>query len=66
MDDISAFYFLLPSCTSDVIVQYGLNANSPEAAKRELSHLIVKKEVGKQLNCERNFFAEAQYFSIEL
>jgi hypothetical protein len=35
----------LPSGTSDVIVRYGLNANSPEAAsKRELSHLTVQNE----------------------
>jgi hypothetical protein len=32
IDHISGLYFLLPSSTSDVIVQYGLNANSPEAA----------------------------------
>jgi len=43
MDFISTLYFLLPSCPSDVIVPHGLNANSPEAAKkRELSRLIVK------------------------
>jgi hypothetical protein len=45
IDHISGLYFLLPSSTSDVIVQYGLNANSPEAAsKRELSHLTVQNE----------------------
>jgi hypothetical protein len=32
IDHISKFYFLLPPSFSDVIVAYGLNANSPEAA----------------------------------
>jgi hypothetical protein len=42
IDYISELDFLLPSTTSDVIVHYGLNANSPEAAQIwELSHLTV-------------------------
>jgi hypothetical protein len=68
MDDISALYFLLPSCASDVIVQHGLNANSPEAAKKENSHLIVKKRRKSEdsQTVRGTFFEKARYFKTEL
>ena len=39
-----------------------------ELIKQENNPLLdpTTGRVGKQSNCERNFFAEAQYFSIEL
>jgi uncharacterized protein (DUF2141 family) len=59
----------LPSDTSDVIVQHGLNANSPEAAsKRELSHLTVQNE-GSRKNRKTvrgAFFEETRHFKIYL
>jgi hypothetical protein len=69
LDRFGEVYFLLPSDTSDVIVQYGLNANSPEAAsKREFSHLTEQNEGSRKSRktVRGPFFEETRHFKIHL